>query len=630
MKSLEEEIMAQKTVTTFAELKSAIEDSTTTEIRLANDIVFSSGGIQIPRNKGNISIDGAGHTITDYNSGAYTDTIYFPPSAGAAVTATIKNAVWNGRNYYGVLCVYDSANNNNVTTVLDNIKYKGPQFVYNRNGITRIKNCTVSIEKNGSVGNSQELCEGNRIIIEGKVSVTSQTSSTSVMWFPYAGSAFTVEEGASFTLQALSTYMWYTDTAAKPVMIFKKNSLTELTVKSGLFYSYGTGAHIASSFTLEKGASFKAVSSAGGGVPIFKCAGAFSMDSGSSFQLISPNSGSSPLMYFANTATLTFQSPKSVLLYDNGANIFSFQSGSSAAPNTLNITAKMINLWTAAKTPYASAGGFDDKPASAFFKSGYASEITATVTASSSAVLGVKTNIVSGDNGYPMNASTFNILNAKVLSMGDIDLAISAVTDISDAVTGTTAPSAAVRAVYPTQTLTGTAAETGSYTLPLPARLAVDTKVTVSANRYFLTKSLSTVVTGSVSVTHLTDLEFYGFAVPYHRSIVKRIDPDWYIEVTDTRKGGGDWYLYASLKLPLQSENRQLDNVLTFYENGIKQILSDTPVLIKHGVSASVPAVTRVSWTEAEGLLLTVLPEYLYASGHYTANISWFVRTSEL
>ena len=97
MKSLEEEIMAQKTVTTFAELKSAIEDSTTTEIRLANDIVFSSGGIQIPRNKGNISIDGAGHTITDYNSGAYTDTIYFPPSAGAAVTGSIKNAVWNGR-----------------------------------------------------------------------------------------------------------------------------------------------------------------------------------------------------------------------------------------------------------------------------------------------------------------------------------------------------------------------------------------------------------------------------------------------------------------------------------------------------------------------------------------------------
>lgn len=82
--------MAQKTVTTFAELKSAIEDSTTTEILLAKDIVFSSGGIQIPKTKGNISIDGAGHTITDYNSGAYTDTIYFSPSAGTAVTATMK------------------------------------------------------------------------------------------------------------------------------------------------------------------------------------------------------------------------------------------------------------------------------------------------------------------------------------------------------------------------------------------------------------------------------------------------------------------------------------------------------------------------------------------------------------
>ena len=57
MKSLEEDIMAQKTVTTFAELKSAIEDSTPTEILLAKDIVFSSGGIQITKTKGNISID---------------------------------------------------------------------------------------------------------------------------------------------------------------------------------------------------------------------------------------------------------------------------------------------------------------------------------------------------------------------------------------------------------------------------------------------------------------------------------------------------------------------------------------------------------------------------------------------
>ena len=319
-----------------------------------------------------------------------------------------------------------------------------------------------------------------------------------------------------------------------------------------------------------------------------------------------------------------------MLLYDNGTNIFSFQSGSSTAPNTLNITAKMINLWTTAKTPYASAGGFDDKPNSAFFKSGYTSDITATVIASSSAVTAVTTNIVAGDNGYPMNVSTFNIMNAKVLSMGDITLAISDITDISDTVTGTTEPSAAVRAAYLTQTLTGSASGTGAYSITLPARLGIDTKVTVSANRYFLTKALSTTVLGSVSVTRLTNLRFYSFAVPYHRSIVKRIDPDWYIEVTDTRRGGGDWYLYASISLPLQSGNQQLENALTFYENGVKQILSGTPVLIKHGVSTSTPAVTRVSWVETEGLLLTVLPEYLYASGLYTTDISWDVRPSAL
>ena len=33
---------------------------------------------------------------------------------------------------------------------------------------------------------------------------------------------------------------------------------------------------------------------------------------------------------------------------------------------------------------------------------------------------------------------------------------------------------------------------------------------------------------------------------------------------------------------------------------------------------------------ETEGLLLTVLPEYLYASGLYTTDISWDVRPSAL
>ena len=149
--------MALKTVTNFNELKSAIQDTATTEIILANDIFFLSGGIQIRNTKGNITLDGNGFKITDYNSTSYADTINFPNVSGNAITFTVKNTVWNGRNYYGVIGAYDSQNSNNVTIILDTVTYTGPQLIFNRYGITRIKDCTVNIEQNRSPTASQEL-----------------------------------------------------------------------------------------------------------------------------------------------------------------------------------------------------------------------------------------------------------------------------------------------------------------------------------------------------------------------------------------------------------------------------------------------------------------------------------------
>lgn len=621
--------MAEKIVTDFAGLRSAIQDSTTTDITLANDIVFSSGGIQIPRTKGNLTIDGGGHTVTDYNSLAYTDTIYFPNTAGSAVTVTLRNVVWSGRNYYGVICAYDGSNTSNVTVVLDSVRYTGPEFVYNRYGITHIRDCTVSLERNGSAANPEELCEGNRIYIEGNVSVLSGATSSAVIWFPYAGSSLTVAENASFTLEAPSTYLIYADTAAQPTLTFQKNSSTDISVKNGLFYASGPSAHIASSFTLRSGAFFRAVTSASNGVPVLKCAGAFSAEEGSAFHLISPTAGTSPLMYFSNQASITFQAPKSVLLYDNGAKIFSFRSGSTAAPNTIKLEAEQVNLWTTAKKPYESAGGFDDAPAAAFHRRGHAANLTAAVQMTTSATLSVTSDLTAEDTGYPMDASTFNPLSAAVLSMGELALNLDAVTDISPAITGNSDASAEIRAELPGVALSGTADASGAFALPLTVPPPVDAQVVVSANHLFLTKSRTETTEGSVSVTRLVELEFLTFAVPYHRSTVKRRDPDWYLEVTDTRKSGGDWYLYASLSGPLQADNGALEHALTFRKDGDETALSTTPILIRQGHWAPPPVVTRVSWAEAEGLLLSVLPEEQYASGRYTAEIEWQISTEE-
>ena len=145
--------MAQKTVNTFAELKAAVEDTTTDEVILAADITFENG-IKIPTTKKTLSIDGNGHTVTDMNSTAAINALYVPAGFGTA-EITVKDVVWSGRNYYGVVCVYDDSANSGVSVLLEKVKYNGPQMIYNRYGITTVKNCDVTIEKNGSVANAQ-------------------------------------------------------------------------------------------------------------------------------------------------------------------------------------------------------------------------------------------------------------------------------------------------------------------------------------------------------------------------------------------------------------------------------------------------------------------------------------------
>ena len=70
-------------------------------------------------------------------SSSYTDALYVP-AGSAEKTVTVKNATWSGRNYYGVICVYDDTANAKVTTVLSGVTYHGPQPVYNRYGTTVI------------------------------------------------------------------------------------------------------------------------------------------------------------------------------------------------------------------------------------------------------------------------------------------------------------------------------------------------------------------------------------------------------------------------------------------------------------------------------------------------------------
>lgn len=614
--------MAQQPVSTFAELKSAVEGADVTDILVTADIEFTSG-IRIPVTKKQLTLDCGNHTITDRVSTAATDALYVPTGAGT-MDVTVKNAVWSGRNYYGVVCVYDDSANADVTISLQNITYTGPQMIYNRYGTTVVQNCVVNIQKNGASAAPQEFCEANRLTLAGNVTVTSATTSNAVMWFPFAGAALRVEPSANVTVNAPDTYLIYSDTAAKPSLTFMEQSTTTINVKSGLFYSSGTGAHIASSCTVGQNAALSVTASSNNGTPLLKCVDKLTVLQGAKLSLVMPQSGSAALVYFAQAADVNIDQPDYLVLYSSAGKVFSFATGSASAPNKVTFVTKQLNYWTTSKTPFAQAGGLDDKPTTVLTKSNGA-DLTCTQTLTRTAVVETSTDLAEGDQGYPVTTTNFDLTKATVISAGEPQLTADKLTDLSVAVQGTTWAGAMVRFVVGDQTLNGTADEQGKFDIALPQALTVGETVQISANKDFVTAHATAPVYGSVSITKLPDIPFNAIGTPRNTAALKRIDPDWQLELTDTRTNGGNWALYVTLASPLQTTNSTvIPDAVVLSDSNSTTIISSQQTLVKQGVTDS-PQVIAVTWQETEGILLDIANDITYTGGKYSATLHWSV-----
>lgn len=615
--------MATTYVATFAELKTAIEDANSTDIKVTSNITFTSG-IKVNIAKSELVIDFGGFTITDYNSSSFTDTIYIASTTNT-IAVTAKNATWIGRNYYGVIGVYDG--NSNSTITLENINYTGPQFVYNKYGSTIIKDCTVLLDKGSSSTSPQEFCEANRLKISGNVTVTSNTTGTAVIWFTGAGASLTIEQNSKFDITALSTYLLYTDVS--PVITFKQGSSTTITTKSGLFYAASSSSHIASSFTLEENASFIAYKTTSNSVPMFKCISNLTIGKNATFRLYNQSTSTTALVYFGQVANIKIDAPKSVVLYNNGGNIFNFQTGSASSPNTITINAEMMNLWNTATTPLANAGIIADLPTTQFHKADYSSNFNATITLSNSQVLSVENDLTTADVGYPMTVSSLNLLASKVISLGAISLAVNNITDISNSIAGLTENNANLKATFNETTLSGVASSTGEFDIPVDQQIEVGTTVGLTSNTPFLTKTISLISEGSVSISMLEDLNFFAFVAKSNQNIIYRQKDNWQIEVKDTRTSGENWYLYAYINQPLTSNLNKLENSLIFVDESTK-ILSATPTLIYTGKWSQQNQTTQISWAKEKGFLLQISPETNYIAGKYNTDILWDITTSPL
>lgn len=159
-------------VNTLDELKSAlINDNGVTDISLGADISLTEG-IRVNPNKKNVTIDGAGHRLSESNilRGPH-GTIYIDDQNGTK-EVTIKNIIIDGKDFYGPVAVDFGVNN--VVLNYEDVTYKGPQLVYNVHGFAKFSGVNnIDIVTNGDYSDpGQEIAESAGVEISGDFKAT--------------------------------------------------------------------------------------------------------------------------------------------------------------------------------------------------------------------------------------------------------------------------------------------------------------------------------------------------------------------------------------------------------------------------------------------------------------------------
>ncbi|MDR2931627.1 MAG: hypothetical protein LBV27_00820, partial [Oscillospiraceae bacterium] len=246
---------AEATVETFAELKTAVEDTTgdykaITTVYLTQDMTHANAAVTVPLSKPAVVIDGTyggvRHQFTTYsNSLSYLITTANPGTGKQAMDVTMRHMDIIGNNYYGAMGAADSNNFFNVTLTYEDVNYTGAQTMYNRYGAVRYIGGSYDI-------NYHEVAECGRVTLGGNLTINHTMASYSSFWMNYNASDqyFRVLEGADVTITAAYAVV-YISTGAQ--FIVEDNA--RLVIEAPLGIAFNTAAYAA--FTIGQGAYFK-------------------------------------------------------------------------------------------------------------------------------------------------------------------------------------------------------------------------------------------------------------------------------------------------------------------------------------------------------------------------------------
>ncbi|MBC1348245.1 hypothetical protein HCX58_01165 [Listeria welshimeri] len=448
-------------VTNFAELKQAISENNGIDTVYLGADVELSGGIIIPDSKKTFTLSGKDpatgviHTLTETmaSSGAQSSVITVNTNTGAKET-TLKDLNIIGKNYYGTISVYGAAKN--VVQNYENIRYQGPQMIYNLNGTANFKGTNdvriASVVTGSATPN--EVAEIKGVNVSGKLNIDhASPNANSTFWFGSGTSevnTFTVEEGADVTVNSNGTGMFYRS-GVKPIDIdVKKNAKLTITSNNNIFRDTPGGA-----IKIAEGADVSIKKTAGTG-PLLWVAGNITTSPNARFILEQINSNGYIIRFDNANASLNINRPMSFVISSNvNAPLFNWPYA-----NKFNFEAQVVNYWN---TP----GGLD-RPDLPTYK--FSLPNGENVLGDLSYTNGGVTQIISTNTD--LTSTNFNMFGARTMAMGQIAGTIDQVTDADNEITGTATPNAIIW-VYYTENgrinwMDGQADSTGNYQIAIP------------------------------------------------------------------------------------------------------------------------------------------------------------------
>ncbi len=613
----------------YDELKRALsEDNGFDTIYFGADIAANAGGIVIHPNKESVIINGQSpdsgteHRFTQWNSTAFANTIRVEVGSRTQ-QVTLRNLDITGQNYYGIVAVSDSVKG--VEIVQQNVRYAGPQPIYNRNGSARISDSSYTLQAAGAIS-TQELAEVTHIEFGGRVTVDVGNSGYSVVWLTHHDSTLTIADHATLTVDTQNYFIFTSADANVPTVrvgsgaqlrVKSRNGFTYSLQKIGRFY-VGENATI----VIEQNTTLSTAA--------LRIASLFQADPGSDITIVRTGTAGIALRLTDAGGRAEFTQPERVFLYSSaGVPLRGTGNG------TLSISTSAINLWQASL--WNAHDGVDMAPSHIWNKAN--NETLALTAALSSVGTSSVSHNLSADDPIvsALDAQNFNLEKNQLLAFGRMGLRIDPMTQ-NNAITGETEPGAELNVSFASsdgqsQNVRTTADGTGRYSVSLGEMgLSESGVVTVIAgsNRLQMRQRIVQGETGGNEDGRLAflavpdEMTFGVVPIPSEQRLVPKREQMFTISVGDNRLSPTAWRLDASIEQPLAAEsNTGLLNAVVFADSQGSTIpLSQDPLTVYRELNGA-NRNYDIQWGENEGILLKIAPGDVYSDLDYQTTIHW-------